>query len=90
MQRDLHMSIQIQGNKLNQQEIKRKEIEDNVIYLQEFLTQANEEQMMTAEDIDAKNIKKAELVAQREELDQMYESGKQAAGKEFEIFMKLQ
>ena len=45
---------------------------------------------MTAEDIDAKNIKKAELVAQREELDQMYESGKQAAGKEFEIFMKLQ
>ena len=44
---------------------------------------------MTIEDIAGKNIKKAELVVQREELDQMYDSGKSAAGKEFELFMKL-
>lgn len=34
-------------------------------------------------------MKKAEIVAMREELDQMYDSGKSAAGKEFELFMKL-
>jgi len=33
------------------------------------LKQTNEEIMMTHEDMDAKVIKKAELVAQREELD---------------------
>ena len=45
--------------------------------------------MMTNEDIKAQTLRKAELVAQREELDHMYDCGKTAAGKEFELFMKL-
>ena len=46
--------------------------------------------LMTIEDMDAKVIKKAELVAEREELDQMYDCGKSGVGKEFELFLKLQ
>ena len=45
--------------------------------------------LMTGEDMAAKEISKAESVAQREELDQMYDSGKSTAGKEFDLFMKL-
>ena len=44
---------------------------------------------MTNEDIEAQTYRKAELVSQREELDHMYDCGKMAAGKEFELFMKL-
>ena len=43
--------------------------------------------LMTNEDILGMNIKKANLVAQREELDQMYDCGKVAAGKEFELYI---
>ena len=53
------------------------------------MKQTNEEMLMTIEDMDAKAIKKAELVAQREELDQMYDCGKSGVGKEFDLFMKL-
>ena len=45
--------------------------------------------LMTDEDIQSKLILKAELVALREELDQMYYSSKNGAGKEFEIFLQL-
>ena len=45
---------------------------------------------MTQEDIMAKCMKKAELVAQREELDQMYDMGKNSGGQEFHLFLKLQ
>jgi hypothetical protein len=45
--------------------------------------------LMTIEDMDAQAIKKYELVALREELDQMYDCGKNGVGKEFELFMKL-
>ena len=45
---------------------------------------------MTQEDIESKQILKAELVTQREELDQMYYTCKNGAGKEFEVFLKIQ
>jgi hypothetical protein len=51
--------------------------------------QSNEEMLMAQEDVSAKNIIKAEYVAQREELDQMYYNVKTVAGKEFQIFMKI-
>jgi len=38
-------------------------MENNIKSLQIFLKQSNEEMLMTAEDISAKTIKKAELVA---------------------------
>jgi hypothetical protein len=45
---------------------------------------------MTNEDILSKQFKKAELIAQREELDQMYEMGQNSAGQEFHLFLKLE
>ena len=44
---------------------------------------------MTQEDLSGKLIQRAEFVAQREELDQMYESGKMAFGKCFELYLKI-
>ena len=34
-------------------------------------------------------MQRAEFVAQREELDQMYETGKSAFGRSFEIYLKI-
>jgi len=44
---------------------------------------------MTEEDMKAKERNKMDLVAQREELDQMYEESKTSAGPEFTIYLKL-
>jgi len=65
------------------------ELELNVRYLEDFLNQTNDEMQMTIEDMNAIAIKKAELVAQREELDHMYDCSKSGVGKEFELYMKI-
>ncbi len=44
---------------------------------------------MTQEDLQGKLLQRAEFVAQREELDQMYDSGRQSFGKAFEIYLKM-
>ncbi len=44
---------------------------------------------MTQEDLSGKLLQRAEFVAQREELDQMYDSGRMAFGKCFELYLKI-
>lgn len=44
---------------------------------------------MTSEDLAARLQKKAELVAQREELEHMLEQSKHQAGREFELFLSI-
>lgn len=44
---------------------------------------------MTLEDIAARQLKKAELVAQREELEHMLEQSKHQAGREFELYLSI-
>lgn len=44
---------------------------------------------MTQEDLNGKLMQRAEFVAQREELDQIYDSGKKSFGRGFEIFLKI-
>ncbi len=44
---------------------------------------------MTQEDLNSKLIQRAEFVAQREELDQMFDKGKTAFGKDFELYMRI-
>ncbi len=44
---------------------------------------------MTQEDLSGKLMQRAEFVAQREELDQMYDSGRVAFGKSFELYCKI-
>jgi hypothetical protein len=44
---------------------------------------------MTQEDLSGKLLQRAEFVAQREELDQMYDSGRMAFGKCFELYRKI-
>lgn len=68
---------------------KKKDVETNIKVLKDFLRQITEEIQMTQEDLNGKLIQRAELVAQREELDQMYESGKQVFGRDFELYLKL-
>jgi len=48
-----------------------------------------EEMNMTLEDIAARQLKKAELVAQREELEHMLEQSKHQAGREFELYLSI-
>lgn len=44
---------------------------------------------MTQEDLSGKLMQRAEFVAQREELDELYDSGRLAFGRSFEIFLKM-
>jgi len=44
---------------------------------------------MTQEDLSGKLLQRAEFVAQREELDQMYDSGRLSFGKAFDIYLKI-
>jgi hypothetical protein len=44
---------------------------------------------MSQEDLNSKLMQRAEFVAQREELDQLYESTKSSYGHDFELYLKL-
>ena len=72
-QKELEMTIQENISKVAKLHEKKEEVEKNLRELDSFLKQANEEMLMTNEDIQAKSMKKAEIVAMREELDQMYD-----------------
>lgn len=52
-----------------------------------YSKQTMEEMNMTEEDVAARLLKKAELVAQREELEHMLEQSKHQAGREFELYL---
>lgn len=88
----MQTEVQLGRDKAESIASKLAEVETNIEYLRDFQKQASEELQMTLEDMNGKMLKKAELVAQREDLDQMYESGKNlasASGQEFAIFIKL-
>lgn len=78
-----------QEEKLNQLKLKRIDVEKNVGILRNFLKTVAEEIQMTQEDLSGKLMQRAEFVAQREELDELYDSGRLAFGKSFEIFLKM-
>ncbi|CDW87247.1 UNKNOWN [Stylonychia lemnae] len=86
---ELEERINQQRQKISSLQSKRLDVENNVQLLRDFLRQISEEIQMTQEDLNGKLMQRAEFVAQREELDQMYESGKKAFGKSFEIYLKI-
>ena len=46
--------------------------------------------LMTNEDIAGRNLRKAEMIGQREELDYMYEMSVNSVGQEFQLYLKWQ
>lgn len=54
--------------------------------LRELLFQLDESISMTKEDLTSKLLQRANYVAQREELDEIYEASKNSNGKDFELF----
>ena len=89
-QGELDLKIKLQYELCESTRKKKAEVEANIKKLDSFIKQSLEESLMTDEDITGKCMKKAELVALREELDQMYDIGKNSAGQEFHLFLKLQ
>ena len=68
-ERGLQLKLRIKTEEVRQLALRKVELQQNIQHLGDFLKQTNEEMLMTIEDMDSKVIKKAELVAQREELD---------------------
>ena len=69
---------------------KRNEVEREVKGLRERLFQIDESISMTKEDLTSKLLQRANFVAQREELDEIYEASKKQFGEDFELYWKLQ
>jgi chromosome segregation ATPase len=75
---------------LNEIQQKKEKIESNLFTLRAILNQTDEELSLTKEDLTSKLLQRAEFVAQREELDEVYESTKQAYGDDFRLYCSLQ
>lgn len=65
-------------------------LRNNLKTLKEKLNQTEEQLAMTKEDLMSKLLQRADFVAQREELDEMYESTLQAYGVDFLNYCVLQ
>lgn len=65
---------------------KRNEVEREVKGLRERLFQIDESISMTKEDLTSKLLQRANFVAQREELDEIYEASKKQFGEDFELY----
>jgi hypothetical protein len=70
---NLNERISQQQSKLAQLTAKKEDIAKNLTLLKTFLKTISEEIQMTQEDLSGKLLQRAEFVAQREELDQMYD-----------------
>eukprot|EP00347_Sterkiella_histriomuscorum_P005305 403357110 len=86
---EIEVRLNQQTSKITSLVNKKSEVDTNIQILRDFLLQIGEEIQMTQEDLSGKLMQRAEFVAQREELDQMYDTGKKAFGRSFEIFLRI-
>lgn len=86
--RDLENNPEIFNTKQEMETIMKKRdcLEIDVKTLRELLFQLDESISMTKEDLTSKLLQRANFVAQREELDEIYEASKTSSGQDFELF----
>jgi len=69
---------------------KRDKLENNIFAMKVMINQTEEELSLTKEDLMSKLLQRADFVAQREELDEVYESYKKWYGDDFRYYCMLQ